>query len=684
MKVLFVAPEFPLPAHSGGQVATLETLRSLAPRCEIHLLVPPPERDADALRALLPDVRVHFYRSGERRGLAMYATAALAALARRSYWELSWQNRALRSAVERLHAAERFDVVHCEWLKPAVSLRRLDLPLVIRTLDIHFLVMESWAKSLPRRAGLRRRYWLGQSNRFRPFEVATLAAAQSVITLSREDEEVLRGCGLRNIVTIPPPRPAEPVSQGTTKPIALFIGRLDMAPNREAFFEFADDVWPLVSREVRARVRVIFAGGFPDDATRRRAAERGIEIRGPLADAEVADLFRDAALFLSPIRSGTGIKIKTLDAMAHGKAILGFPGAFRGVPVENGVHASIAGTPAEFARMFKQLMADEPRRSAIGSAARDLIRTTFDPTLLGARLADVYRTVQKPLSRESAFVRLVRAGFRRWPFPRGSGLLLRLSRLVLGKKPVTFDVGDGTYIEGNLDDWMILWLFVCGHEKDESFQRSLKLVRPNGVAIDVGAHVGVWSLLAATRVPSARIHAFEPVPERVERFRAHAQQNEATGIVINPCVAGAENGAFSFFVVHEGNTGASSLVRRAASDVEIRVPMVTLDTYVAQNTIDRVDVIKVDVEGAEILVFKGAAKLLSGDDAPAIFFEADDKLSASFGVSTRQTKELLARYGYFIYRWRDGKFASVSIEEPHGHEDLFALKHRDVAQMRIP
>jgi len=392
MKVLFVAPLFPIPAHSGGQIATLETLRSLAPLCEIHLLVPPPEHDRqqneNELRRLLPNVRLHFYRSHEPRGLAMYATALLAAITRRSYWELSWHNRALRSAVERLHATERFDVVHCEWLQPAVSLRGLDLPLVIRTLDIHFLVMERWAKSLPPTP--RRRYWLGQSKRFQPFEIATLTAAQSVVTLSAEDENVLRGCGLNNIVTIPPPRRVEPASEGTAKPIALFVGRLDMAPNREAFFEFADDVWPLVSKERRAGVRVIFAGGFPDDETRRRAAESGIEIYAPLSDADAADLFADAALFLSPIRSGTGIKIKTLDAMANGKAMLGFPGAFRGVPVENGVHASIAETPADFARFFEQLMADEPRRRAIGSAARELIRTTFDPVILGARLAEVY------------------------------------------------------------------------------------------------------------------------------------------------------------------------------------------------------------------------------------------------------------------------------------------------------
>src|SRR5258708_27034969 len=200
MKILFVGPLFPIPAHSGGQIATLETLRSLHPHCEIHLLVPPPEgiRDVNEseLRRLLPDVHLHFYQAPAPRRVRMYATAVAAAITGRTYWALSWRNRALRAAVKRQHAIEAFDVVHCEWLQPAVALRGLDLPLVIRTLDIHFLDMEAWAESLPAAAALRRWYWRTQAKRFRRFEAETLAAAHAVVTLSEEDEVILRGCGV--------------------------------------------------------------------------------------------------------------------------------------------------------------------------------------------------------------------------------------------------------------------------------------------------------------------------------------------------------------------------------------------------------------------------------------------------------------------------------------------------------
>jgi FkbM family methyltransferase len=257
---------------------------------------------------------------------------------------------------------------------------------------------------------------------------------------------------------------------------------------------------------------------------------------------------------------------------------------------------------------------------------------------------------------------------------RGRGWLVRLSRILIGRRPVVFDIGGGTFIEGSLDDWMYLRMYTRGHERDAPFQHSLDLLPRDGVAFDIGAHVGGWSLLAVRHAPAAKVHAFEPVPERLDALRRHAQRNGAAGIIINPFAAGAAGGTVSFYAAHEGNTGASSLVRRSVSDVEFRVPVVALDSYVEQQQIAHVDLVKVDVEGAEFLVFSGAKVLLSAEEAPIIFFEADDRLSAMFGVSTRQVKQLLVDHGYGIYRWRNSGYMPVPVEEAHQDEDLFALK----------
>jgi FkbM family methyltransferase len=192
------------------------------------------------------------------------------------------------------------------------------------------------------------------------------------------------------------------------------------------------------------------------------------------------------------------------------------------------------------------------------------------------------------------------------------------------------------------------------------------------VAFDVGANIGIWTLLAAGR--GARVHAFEPVPELVERLRAHVALNGADNVLVNSFAAGAESGSLPFFAVRKDNRGASGFARPSAPSEEIRVPVETLDAYVARRGITRVDVMKVDVEGAELLVFRGARALLSSPSAPALFFEVGEVLCARNGTTPRQLKQFLVDCGYRIYRWQRGAFAAVTVEERHDHEDLFALK----------
>lgn len=288
------------------------------------------------------------------------------------------------------------------------------------------------------------------------------------------------------------------------------------------------------------------------------------------------------------------------------------------------------------------------------------------------------------MSGETLRVRALRAGFRGWPFVHGRGWILRLARVLLGAGDVRVDIGGGTYVDGPLDDWMMLWTFMRLHERDRPFQRSLELLQPGDVAVDVGANLGIWSLLAARRARAARIHAFEPSPAMADRLARHARINDAPAIIVRSAAVGAENGSMAFFEAHGRNTGASALVRRRADDVEVRVPVVTLDAYVERERIDRVDLLKVDVEGAEALVVRGAPRLLSGAGAPAIFFEADEALSAGFGATTRGVKQVLVDHGYDIYRWRTGAFSRVSVAETHRQDDLFALKPRHMARLRIP
>ena len=90
---------------------------------------------------------------------------------------------------------------------------------------------------------------------------------------------------------------------------------------------------------------------------------------------------------------------------------------------------------------------------------------------------------------------------------------------------------------------------------------------------------------------------------------------------------------------------------------------------------------KVDVEGAERLVFLGGRRTLSRADAPAIFFEVDERLCAAAGTTPGEVKALLIEYGYSVFEWRTRAFVPVAIDARHRHEDLFALKPRHLAAL---
>lgn len=400
MKVLFVATTFPVPPHAGGKVALLETLRSIEDLCELHLLIPRTgdnsEEDVAALRQIIPHTQVHFYqpRGGQRAALEKYALAARSAFSRNSYHAAIWMDHKLREAAAALSRQYQFDIVHCEWLYPAIALQGLNLPLVVRTLDLHFAIMKDGVEEIADERKWRKTLWRMEAERFRQFEVSIFNKALLTVTVSTEDQEVLRREGVSRLVKIPPPmtvpEPLFSAPEGKKVCTALFLCMLHAMVNRESSFIFTDEIWPKINEQVRAQVKVVFAGGKPDEGARQRAAECGIRIEAPLSDEQARKLYAEADIFLSPIKTGTGIKTKTLEAMANGKPIVGFRNSFRGVPIENGKHALIADTNEEFARQFEKLVGDATLRRRLGAAARDFISEHFDPKTLGLELVAAY------------------------------------------------------------------------------------------------------------------------------------------------------------------------------------------------------------------------------------------------------------------------------------------------------
>lgn len=197
-------------------------------------------------------------------------------------------------------------------------------------------------------------------------------------------------------------------------------------------------------------------------------------------------------------------------------------------------------------------------------------------------------------------------------------------------------------------------------------------VRPGMTVLDIGANAGFLTLLLADLVgPTGRVFCFEPCPETYKLLEKNIRANDLKYVRTFPVALSNRNGT-AVLTRNPRNDGANTLGDLSASadlagwDVEqlkVQVPTLTLDDFLEEQDVERVDFVKIDVEGAETMVFEGARRLLSRPDAPAIVCEVADRNQRSVGRTCSDLRSMLYSFGYRSYRLRKG-FPEWHANEP--------------------
>lgn len=191
-----------------------------------------------------------------------------------------------------------------------------------------------------------------------------------------------------------------------------------------------------------------------------------------------------------------------------------------------------------------------------------------------------------------------------------------------------------------------------GHDLDRRV--FLRLVRRGDVVLDVGANLGVYTLLFSHRVGrSGRVHAFEPAPPTFQALARHLErEGRFRNVTLNNLAVGAAAGTASLYLPGEDH-GQASLTRQAAGSwagepriTEFTVPVTTLDAYAtARGT---VHFVKCDVEGGELGVLQGGAGLLARDH-PLLHLEVSHQWARAFGYGPGDVVSFLSGLGYSAF-----------------------------------
>jgi FkbM family methyltransferase len=169
------------------------------------------------------------------------------------------------------------------------------------------------------------------------------------------------------------------------------------------------------------------------------------------------------------------------------------------------------------------------------------------------------------------------------------------------------------------------------------------------IIFDVGANVGYYAIeLGVVLGPTAMIHSFEPVPESFEQLQKNVLLNSASSSVLcNQYAISNSEGKLLLYKPRISGSSASS-ARNLHPDEEVdtvQVYMTTLDKYLLTNRIDHMDLLKIDVEGSELMVIEGALESIKKYQ-PIIFAELLRKWCAQFDYSPNEVLEILLPIGY--------------------------------------
>ncbi len=175
------------------------------------------------------------------------------------------------------------------------------------------------------------------------------------------------------------------------------------------------------------------------------------------------------------------------------------------------------------------------------------------------------------------------------------------------------------------------------------------LLKKGATVLDIGAHHGFYTILAAKSVgPLGRVIAFEPSPRERERLSRHLKLNWCSRVKVEPLALTCQDGEATLNLVDGRDTGCNSLRFPAISEPTkaVIVKTMALDHYLAEKNISHVDFIKMDVEGAELEVLKGARALLTRTPRPILMVEIQDIRTAPWGYPASFIYDFLAERGF--------------------------------------
>ncbi len=378
MKLLWVKGDFLHPTTKGGQIRSLETLKYLHRRHEVHYVgldcPPHPEALARA-QEYCSHVYPIAHTVANKRSLG-FGVELLKGLA--DQWPVSirrYRSEAMERKIDELTRRENFDAIVCDFLNASQNMPNLGSCVLFQ----HNVEAVIWRRHADQAANPASQAYFGlQAKRMRTYEGEICRRVQSVIAVSEPDADIMRrDYGVARVSTVPTgvdidyfaPKPAEPAAD------LVFVGSMDWMPNIDAVKWFILEILPII-RKRRPSCSLAIVGRQPSrEIVALGASDPLIQVTGTVPD--VRPYLWGSGVAIVPLRIGGGTRLKIYEAMAAKVPVVSTAIGAEGLDVRQGDNIRIADDALGFADQCLDLLDNQIERRRIVENAWELVNSRY-------------------------------------------------------------------------------------------------------------------------------------------------------------------------------------------------------------------------------------------------------------------------------------------------------------------
>ncbi len=406
MNILFLSLENPIPPNGGHHIRTFNILKLLSEHNDIYFVALAGSAEElnykDELKQYCKsvDIVVNHKNTSKLRLVLGIINNFFSPL---PYVAQKYLSREIISKIEYLFENNKIDIIHFDMLPLAIYYDYLkNMPTILTNHNVESLRLYRWGKL--EKNILKKVYLFYQAFKLKRFEQKMCPKFDRCIVVSEYDKEVLLSMykeKIDNLSVIPNGVDIGYYMSQKQMPVknhVLWIGGMRGPYSSDAVDYFLEEIFPLVKSEV-PDASFIFIGKSPTNQLIKASNDyENVQALGFVDD--IRPFLDSCSVFIAPIRSGSGTKIKVLNALAFAKPVVTTSIGAEGINLITGENCIIADSPVDFAESLIYLLRNSKVAKEMGVKGRTLIEQYYDWQVIGRDMDSLYRDVAEQSKRE--------------------------------------------------------------------------------------------------------------------------------------------------------------------------------------------------------------------------------------------------------------------------------------------